>query len=232
MKCWEWDNSISVMESISSSWIWWQQRVPKRLRPGLSCLSSISTSSNNSRQTSGNWGDKLLDLWERNVVSFLSDIGYNLGSITLCASNIFNLWKRPDCRKVSPVLLLLWVVLYMIATNSFNMHLRMAHWTVFADNDFWKCPWTHAAISRTESCLSLMKSCLRAQRSWIKVFPFCLLCRGGSRVSKSFYDIIWMMEYFKSEKFYIDEHYSYLLLQFSADCWAFAHLYFWETLPL
>ena len=44
--------------------------------------------------------------------------------------------------------------------SSFNLHLRMAQWTAFAVNHFWKCSWARAEISMTESCLFL-----RDQRS-------------------------------------------------------------------
>jgi len=54
----------------------------------------------------------------------------------------------------------------------------MARWTVFSDNDFWKCSWAHVEVSMTDSCLFLMQCCLRAPKVtgiqyWFQLCP-CL----------------------------------------------------------
>ena len=63
----------------------------------------VSCSFYSSLKTSGNWGDELLDLWERNIASFLSDMGFyfffeNIWWIMKC--KIQQSLKGLDCRPV------------------------------------------------------------------------------------------------------------------------------------
>ena len=64
---------------------------------------------------------------------------------------------------------------FIFAWQSFNLHLWVAPWVVFTDNDFWKCSWAHAVISMSESSLLLTQSYLRAWRSQTSILIFGLV---------------------------------------------------------
>jgi len=79
------------------------------------------------------------------------------------------------------------------------------HCVLCSQTDFWKCFWTHAVISMTESCLFLMQCCLR-----IMAMQYCYSAMSPahidvSRFTESFGDYMycrWWISNFKSTFFW------------------------------
>jgi len=92
-----------------------------------------------------------------------------------------------------------------LITNSMVSWAAFVNDTLFTDNDFQKCSWAHAVISITGSCLFLMQSCLKAQRS--QIFSHVLCTQRWLQTLWMFwwYYVQLIMKYSKSLQFYNEE---------------------------
>jgi len=88
---------------------------------------------------------------------------------------------------------------YFHIWQSFNLDLCMARWTVFTDNDFWKCSWEKVMIFMTESFLIWMQQCPQ-----IMMWLFHTEMALDSHIDNVL--IMPMTKYSKSVQFYGEEH--------------------------